>query len=188
MSAFPALTDITIGDTVTRPADASEAARALSRYSEPTVEMTFSVNDSARLPAKRENLSPPASCATACSAEAAQGRFPARGGRRYHRLPSVWLGRGEMHLSILDRNHAPRRAMNFPVSTPKVLYKEIDGKTYEPIERLLIDVPEESVGTIMQKMSAAQGGNDADASAGQPDAPGIPRSPPAAFWDTATSF
>ena len=40
------------------------------------------------------------------------------------------------------------------MSTPRVLLKEIDGKTYEPTERLLIDVPEECMGSVMEKMGA----------------------------------
>ena len=60
-------------------------------------------------------------------------------------------GRGEMHLSILIETMR-REGFEFSVSTPRVLMKEIDGKRYEPTERLLIDVPEECVGSVMEKM------------------------------------
>ena len=65
-------------------------------------------------------------------------------------------GRGEMHLSILIETMR-REGYEFAVSTPRVLFKEIDGKTHEPMERLLVDVPEESVGSVMEKMGQRKG-------------------------------
>lgn len=65
-------------------------------------------------------------------------------------------GRGEMHLSILIENMR-REGYEFQVSMPRVLMKEIDGVKCEPMERLIIDVPENSVGTIMQKMGVRKG-------------------------------
>jgi len=56
-----------------------------------------------------------------------------------------------MHLSILIENMR-RDGYEFQVSMPKVMYKEINGKKCEPIERLVLDVPEASVGTVMSKM------------------------------------
>lgn len=58
------------------------------------------------------------------------------------------LGRGEMHLSILMENMR-REGYEFQVSMPKVLMKEINGKKYEPIEKLVIDVPSEKVGNVI---------------------------------------
>ncbi len=141
------VTDITIGDTVT----AVEYPEPLPfvKISEPTIEMTFSVNDSPF--AGRE------------------GKFvTSRQLRdRLHRelLKDVSLrvadgettdsfkvaGRGEMHISILIETMR-REGYEFSVSTPKVLMKEIDGTLCEPVERLLIDVPEESMGAVMEKM------------------------------------
>ena len=60
-------------------------------------------------------------------------------------------GRGEMHLSILIENMR-RDGYEFQVSMPKVLIKEINGKKHEPIDRLIIDVPDDCTGTIMNKM------------------------------------
>ncbi len=60
-------------------------------------------------------------------------------------------GRGEMHFSILIETMR-REGFELAVSTPRVLYKTIDGHKNEPIELLTIDVPEEYVGTIMEKM------------------------------------
>lgn len=65
-------------------------------------------------------------------------------------------GRGEMHLSILIENMR-RDGYEFQVSNPRVRYKEIDGKKCEPIDILTIDVPAESVGTIMNKMGVRKG-------------------------------
>lgn len=60
-------------------------------------------------------------------------------------------GRGEMHLSILIENMR-REGYELSVSTPKVLFKEIDGVKCEPIERLVIDVPNDCTGSVMEKM------------------------------------
>ena len=60
-------------------------------------------------------------------------------------------GRGEMHLSILIENMR-REGYELSVSTPRVLFKEIDGVKCEPMEKLVIDVPESCVGAVMEKM------------------------------------
>lgn len=66
------------------------------------------------------------------------------------------LGRGELHLSILIETMR-REGYEFQVSRPAVVIKEIDGKQYEPVEYLIIDVPEEHVGTVMKKVGARKG-------------------------------
>ncbi|MBR3610241.1 MAG: translational GTPase TypA [Oscillospiraceae bacterium] len=146
------VSDIYIGDTVCAP-DAVEALPFV-KISEPTVEMTFCVNDSPF--AGRE------------------GKFVTSRqlrDRLYRELlKDVSLrvsdtdttdkfsvcGRGEMHLSILIETMR-REGYEFAVSTPKVLYKTIDGVLHEPIELLSIDVPEESVGNIMSAMGNRKG-------------------------------
>ena len=65
-------------------------------------------------------------------------------------------GRGEMHLSILIENMR-RDGYEFQVSMPKVLIKQIDGVKCEPIDRLFLDVPEDCVGTVMNKMGVRKG-------------------------------
>ena len=60
-------------------------------------------------------------------------------------------GRGEMSLSILIETMR-REGYEFQVSPPRVLYQEIDGKTYEPVERLVVDVPGDSVGAVIEKL------------------------------------
>ena len=149
---FSGVTDISIGDTVASVA--APEPLPFVKIGEPTIEMTFSVNDSPF--AGRE------------------GKFvTSRQIReRLHKemLKDVSLrvadgettdsfrvaGRGEMHISILIETMR-REGYEFSVSTPKVLYKTIDGQQYEPIERLLIDVPEESMGAVMEKMGSRKG-------------------------------
>ncbi len=149
---FSGVTDITIGDTITA-VDAPEPLPFV-KISEPTIEMTFSVNDSPF--AGRE------------------GKFVTsrqlRDRLMKEMLKDVSLrvedgettdsfrvaGRGEMHISILIETMR-REGYEFSVSTPKVLYKEIDGQLCEPIERLLIDVPETSMGAVMEKMGERKG-------------------------------
>ena len=65
-------------------------------------------------------------------------------------------GRGEMSLSILIETMR-REGYEFQVSPPRVLYQEIDGKKCEPIERLVVDVPADSVGSVIEKIGARKG-------------------------------
>ena len=149
---FSGLEGINIGDTVCAT-DKIEAVPFV-RISEPTVEMTFSVNDS--------------------PFAGKEGKFvTSRHLReRLYRelLRDVSLkvedtdsaeafkvsGRGEMHLSILIETMR-REGYEFQVSTPRVLYKTIDGKLYEPVERLIVDVPEDGTGAVFQSMGERKG-------------------------------
>ncbi len=65
-------------------------------------------------------------------------------------------GRGEMHLSILMENMR-RAGFEFMVSTPRIIYKEIDGVLCEPIDRAVIDVPQTCVSAVMEKMGYRKG-------------------------------
>ncbi|MBR1554325.1 MAG: translational GTPase TypA [Oscillospiraceae bacterium] len=146
------IADITIGDTICAP----ERPEALpfTHISEPTVEMTFSVNDSPF--AGREGK-------FVTSRQLRERLF-----KELLRDVSLRVtetdntdsfsvaGRGEMHLSILVENMR-REGYELSVSTPRVLYKTINGKLCEPQERLVIDVPEECVGTVMEKMGTRKG-------------------------------
>ena len=149
---FSGLEDINIGDTVT----AVECIEALPfiKISEPTVEMTFAVNDS--------------------PFAGKEGKFVTSRhlrDRLYKELlKDVSLkvedtdsaeafkvsGRGEMHLSILIETMR-REGYEFQVSTPKVLYKMVDGNLYEPVDRLIVDVPEEGTGAVFQSMGERKG-------------------------------
>jgi GTP-binding protein len=144
---FSGIEKATIGDTICAP-EAVEPLKFI-KISDPTIEMTFSVNDSPF--AGRE------------------GKFVTSRhlrDRLYKELlKDVSLhvqdtetseafkvsGRGEMHLSILIETMR-REGYEFQVSTPRVLFKTIEGKVCEPIEELIIDVPQDSVGSVMEKM------------------------------------
>ena len=65
-------------------------------------------------------------------------------------------GRGEMHLSILIENMR-REGYEFAVGAPKALLREIDGKLCEPVERVVMDVPADAVGSVMSKLSSRKG-------------------------------
>ncbi|MBQ3867994.1 MAG: translational GTPase TypA, partial [Clostridia bacterium] len=65
-------------------------------------------------------------------------------------------GRGELHLSVLIETMR-RQGYEFQVSRPKVIYKEINGQLCEPIEYLTVDVPEEFVGTVIEKLGTRKG-------------------------------
>ena len=149
MSGIP---DITIGDTICAPT--AVEALPFVKISAPTLEMTFSVNDSPY--AGRE------------------GKFVTSRqirDRLYREtLKDVSLkvtdtdrdsafnvaGRGEMSLSILIETMR-REGYEFQVSPPRVLYKEIDGKKCEPIERLVVDVPADCVGSVIEKLGQRKG-------------------------------
>lgn len=150
--AFSGIEGVTIGQTITSVS--APEALPFVKISEPTVEMTFSVNTSPF--AGRE------------------GKFVTsrqiRERLMRETLKDVSLrvtdsdstdalnvaGRGEMHLSILIETMR-REGYELSVSTPRVLYKDIDGVKCEPVERLVIDVPETSVGAVMEKMGQRKG-------------------------------
>ena len=62
-------------------------------------------------------------------------------------------GRGELHLSILIETMR-RQGYEFQVSPPEVIYKHIDGKLFEPIELLMIEVPQDYVGAVMERLGS----------------------------------
>lgn len=66
------------------------------------------------------------------------------------------FGRGELHLSILIENMR-REGYEFQVSRPKVIFKEIDGVKCEPMENLVIEVPDDYVGVVMNKIGVRKG-------------------------------
>ena len=145
--------DVTIGDTVC----ARGAAEPLPfvKISEPTLEMAFSVNDSPF--AGREGK-------YVTSRQLRDRLF-----RETLRDVSIRISevenstdsfrvcaRGEMSLSILMETMR-REGYEFQVSPPRVLYKEIDGRRCEPIERVVVDVPQEYVGSVIEKLGGRKG-------------------------------
>ncbi|MBD9184326.1 MAG: translational GTPase TypA [Clostridiales bacterium] len=149
--ALSGMADITIGRTLCAP-DAVEPLPFV-KISDPTIEMTFAVNDS--------------------PFAGQEGKFVTSRNLR-DRLEKELLkdvslhvteqgtdsfnvaGRGEMHLSILMETMR-REGYEFSVSTPRVLTKVIDGVTCEPIERMVADVPEDSMGAVIEKMGKRKG-------------------------------
>lgn len=144
--------DVTIGDTICST-DCVETLPFVN-ISEPNVEMTFAVNDS--------------------PFAGKEGKYVTSRHLRERlyneRLHDVSLqvrdtstteafivrGRGEMHLSILVENMR-REGYEFQVSMPKVLFMEINGVKCEPLDQLVVDVPENCVGSIMSKMGVRKG-------------------------------
>ena len=150
--AMSGIGDITIGDTICAP-DCVEPMEFV-KISAPTIEMTFSVNDSPF--AGREGK-------FVTSRQIRERLFR-------ETLKDVSLrvsetdstdafnvaGRGEMSLSILIETMR-REGYEFQVSPPRVLYQEIDGKKCEPIERLVCDVPSDAVGAVIEKIGSRKG-------------------------------
>ena len=149
--ALSGMADITIGRTLCAP----ETIEPLPfvKISDPTIEMTFRVNDS--------------------PFAGKEGKFVTSRNLR-DRLEKELLkdvslhvsevgtdafnvaGRGEMHLSILMETMR-REGYEFAVSTPRVLTKTIDGKLCEPIEKMVADVPEECMGSVIEKIGRRKG-------------------------------
>ncbi|MBQ6807811.1 MAG: translational GTPase TypA [Firmicutes bacterium] len=149
---FSGIEGINIGDTVCQV----ERPEALPfvKVGEPTVEMTFSVNDSPFAGTEGDFVT------SRQLRERLYKELLKDVSLRVFDTDSTdsfrVLGRGEMHLSILIENMR-REGYEFSVSPPKALYKEIDGVLYEPMERLHVDVPEEYFHHVMEKMGERKG-------------------------------
>ena len=151
--AMSGIGDVTIGDTVCAKGFAEPLP--FVKISAPTLEMTFSVNDSPfagqegkfvtsrqiRERLFRETMKDVSLRVT--DVESATDSFNV-------------AGRGEMSLSILIETMR-REGYEFQVSPPRVLYQEIDGVKCEPVERVVIDVPSDSMGSVMEKLGARKG-------------------------------
>ena len=149
--AFSGIADITIGRTVCDPLAVEPLP--FVKISDPTIEMTFSVNDSPfagregkyvtsrnlRDRLERELLKDVSLHVTEQGTDAFNV-----------------AGRGEMHLSILIETMR-REGFEFSVSTPRVLTKLIDGVKCEPIERMVADVPENAMGSVIEKIGQRKG-------------------------------
>lgn len=145
--AIAGVSNITIGETVCDVE--SPDPLPFIDIDEPTMSMTFSVNNSPF--AGREG--------TYVTSRHLRGRLfkelETNVSLRVEETDSpdsfVVSGRGELHLSILIETMR-RQGYEFQVSKPTVIYKEVDGEKYEPIEYLIIDVPEEFMGVVMEKL------------------------------------
>ncbi|OWA36692.1 translational GTPase TypA [Saccharibacillus sp. O16] len=145
--AIAGIKDINIGETIADPQN-PEALPVL-KIDEPTLQMTFLVNNSpfAGREGKwvtsrklRDRLFNELETDVSLRVEETDS-------------PDAFVvsGRGELHLGILIENMR-REGYELQVSKPEVIVREVDGKKMEPIERLLIDVPEESMGAVMESL------------------------------------
>ena len=144
--AVSGIPDISIGETIADPID--PIALPLLAIEEPTVKMTFSVNDSPFAGQEgefktsrqiRERLMKELETDTALRVEdTSDGKW-------------MVSGRGELHLAILIERMR-REGYEFQVSRPQVIIKEIEGKKVAPFERVFLEAPQDYSGIIMQKM------------------------------------
>ena len=144
--------DISIGDTVCDPAKVE--GLPFVKISEPTVTMTFSVNDSPF--AGREGQYVTSRHLRARLMRELQTDVSLRVNDTQSTDSFEVCGRGELHLSILIENMR-RQGYEFAVSKPRVIYKEIDGVKCEPVERLIVDTPQASAGAVIEKIGRRRG-------------------------------
>ncbi len=146
--AVSGIPDITIGETIADPV--TPQALEVLAIEEPTVKMTFSVNDSPFAGQEgefktsrqiRERLFKELETDTALRVEDTED--------------GKWMvsGRGELHLAILIERMR-REGYEFQVSRPQVIVKEVDGKKVAPFERVFLEAPQDYSGIIMQKMGS----------------------------------
>ncbi|MDR0426698.1 MAG: translational GTPase TypA [Clostridiales bacterium] len=143
---------VEIGDTLC--ASDGVAALEFPEISEPSVEMTFLVNDSPF--AGREGKFVTSRHLRARLYKEAVRDVSLRVSDGDSSESFRVVGRGEMHLSILIENMR-REGYEFQVSMPRVILKEKDGKIQEPIDRMAADVPADCVGAVIEKMGARAG-------------------------------
>lgn len=150
--ALSGMEDISIGDTIGTEADHEPIE--FTKISEPTLSMTFSVNDSpfAGRDGKyvtsrhiRDRLFKEKETDVSLKVENTDSTESFK-----------VSGRGELHLSVLIEN-LRREGYEFQVSKPEVMYKEIDGKKNEPIEIATIDVDQEYTGSVIEKLGRRKG-------------------------------
>ncbi|MBQ9130155.1 MAG: translational GTPase TypA [Clostridia bacterium] len=149
---FSGAEDISIGDTLTSP-DFPEPLPFV-KISEPTLEMTFQVNDSPFAGKEGKFVTSRHLRKRLYDELMKDVSLRVRDGDTTDSF--IVSGRGEMHLSILIENMR-REGYELAVSTPKVITKRIDGVLCEPMERLFIDVTNEYVGAVMEKLGARKG-------------------------------
>ncbi len=149
--AVAGIPEVTIGETI---ADAQNPhALPLLDIEEPTVKMTFTVNDSPF--AGQEGIY----CTSRQIRERLMKELETDLALRVEDVATggwIVLGRGELHLAILIER-LRREGYEFQVSRPQVILKEVDGKQLAPFERVFIEVPEEHSGTVIQKMGLRNG-------------------------------
>ncbi len=150
--AISGIADLNIGDTVTSPANPTPLK--VSKISEPTIAMHFCVNDSPFAGQDGKFVT---------SRQVRERLFKELNTNvslRVEETESTEIfkvsGRGELHLAILIETMR-REGYEFQVSKPEVLFKEVDGKVHEPMEIATIDLPEEFVGSVIEKLGGRKG-------------------------------
>ncbi|WP_079508295.1 translational GTPase TypA [Mesobacillus jeotgali] len=150
--AVSGMEDINVGETVC-PFDNQDPLPVL-RIDEPTLQMTFLVNNSPFAGREGKYLT------ARKIEERLRAQLQTDVSLRVDNTdsPDAWIvsGRGELHLSILIENMR-REGYELQVSKPEVIVREIDGVRCEPVERVQIDVPEEHTGSIMESIGARKG-------------------------------
>ncbi|MGX6442094.1 translational GTPase TypA [Neobacillus sp. K501] len=150
--AVSGMEDINVGETVC-PVEHQEALPVL-RIDEPTLQMTFAVNNSPFAGREGKYLT------SRKIEERLHAQLQTDVSLRVDNTdsPDAWIvsGRGELHLSILIENMR-REGYELQVSKPEVIVKEVDGIRCEPVERVQIDVPEEHTGAVMESIGARKG-------------------------------
>ncbi|MDC3417053.1 translational GTPase TypA [Aquibacillus salsiterrae] len=150
--AVAGMEDINVGETVC-PTDHQEALPIL-RIDEPTLQMTFVVNNSPFAGKEGKYIT------SRKIEERLLAQLETDVSLRVDPTdsPDAWVvsGRGELHLSILVENMR-REGYEIQLSKPQVIIKEIDGVKCEPVERVQVDVPEEHTGAVMESLGARKG-------------------------------
>ena len=147
------ISDITIGETITDLNDPQPLP--LLKIEQPTMAMNFLVNKSPFAGQEGKYLT------TRNIKDRLDKELEVNVGLQVEDLESSAdgfkvSGRGELHLSILIENMR-REGFELAISKPEVIFKEIDGKKYEPIERVQIDVPEEYSGSVINSLNTKKG-------------------------------
>ncbi|MFV8826996.1 translational GTPase TypA [Alkalihalobacterium sp. APHAB7] len=150
--AVSGMEEINVGETVC-PVDQQEALPIL-RIDEPTLQMTFLVNNSPFAGREGKHVT------SRKLEERLKSQLETDVSLRVEDTdsPDAWTvsGRGELHLSILIENMR-REGYELQVSKPEVIIRDIDGVKSEPVERVQIDVPEEYTGAVMESLGARKG-------------------------------
>ncbi len=150
--AVTGMEDINVGETVCDK-DHPEPLPLL-RIDEPTLQMTFLVNNSPFAGKEGKYLT------SRRIEERLERELETDVSLRVEPTasPDAWIvsGRGELHLSILIENMR-REGYEFQISKPEVIVKEIDGVLCEPFERVQIDIPEEYTGPVMETLGERKG-------------------------------
>ena len=150
--SFSGMAGITIGETVCSPNNVQPLP--FMKIGEPTLQMVFAVNNSPFAGTEGKFVTSRHLRARLQKELLKDVSLKVEDGKSADEF--LVSGRGEIHLSILIENMR-REGFEFQVSTPRVIFKMIDNEKYEPMEKISIDVPDKSVGAVMQQMGKRQG-------------------------------